>query len=286
MKIVLSRKGFDSQYGRMPSPILPDGRLAPLPIPSTHDNTSLDDLDFADATLDRALHDLSSGRLSLQTRVHFDPDLGNRRAADLQGWRPALGQTGSAQSLLARHGIGIGDIFLFFGWFRLTECVTGHWRFVREAPDLHVIFGWIEVGEVLPIVTRRSDALRRHPWIAAHPHVATPAWYTDVRNTLYIARSRSAYTRTSRFGGGRFPMMSSELQLTQSGASRSIWSLPRWFAPQGRQPLSYHRNPDRWVICDEDVTLRSAAKGQEFVIDGVAYPELEAWAANLIKVNA
>jgi hypothetical protein len=147
----------------MPSPILPDGRLAPLPIPSTHDNTTLDDLDFADATLNHALHDLSSGRLSLQTRVHFDPDLGNRRAADLQGWRPALGQTGSAQSHRARHGIGIGDIFLFFGWFHLTECVTGHWRFVREALDLHVIFGWLEVGEVLPIVTHSKAAYHAYP---------------------------------------------------------------------------------------------------------------------------
>ena len=27
MKVVLSRKGFDSQYGGMPSPVLPDGTL-------------------------------------------------------------------------------------------------------------------------------------------------------------------------------------------------------------------------------------------------------------------
>lgn len=33
MKIILSRKGFDSSYGGYPSPILPEGRLLSFPIP-------------------------------------------------------------------------------------------------------------------------------------------------------------------------------------------------------------------------------------------------------------
>jgi len=33
MKIILSRKGFDSSYGGYPSPILPDKTLLSLPIP-------------------------------------------------------------------------------------------------------------------------------------------------------------------------------------------------------------------------------------------------------------
>lgn len=62
--------------------------------------------------------------------------------------------------------------------------------------------------------------------IATHPHVAAPTWYTDTRNTLYIARTRSAYTQTAAAGGGRFPLMRPELQLTRRGHSRSVWSLP------------------------------------------------------------
>jgi hypothetical protein len=286
MKVVFSRKGFDSQYGGMPSPILPDGRLAPLPIPATHDCTTLADLDFADTLLDNVLGDLSGGRFNLQTRIHLDPDLGGKHAANVAGWRPALGQTGSAQSHLERHGIGPGDLFLFFGWFRQTECVAGKWRFVPGAPDLHVLFGWLEVDEVLPIVTQRDAALERHPWIARHPHVATPAWYTNPRNTLYTGRARSAYTRSKSPGGGRFPSMNPALQLTRQGHSRSVWSLPRWFAPQGRPPMSYHANANRWDIDEDSVTLRSVAKGQEFVIDGAAYPELEPWAATLVRDNA
>ena len=37
MKVILSRKGFDSCYGGHPSPILPDGRMISLPIPSSED---------------------------------------------------------------------------------------------------------------------------------------------------------------------------------------------------------------------------------------------------------
>jgi hypothetical protein len=33
MKLILSRKGFDSSTGGIPSPIFPDGRMVSLPIP-------------------------------------------------------------------------------------------------------------------------------------------------------------------------------------------------------------------------------------------------------------
>ena len=33
MRIILSRKGFDSANGGYPSPIMPDGRMVSLPIP-------------------------------------------------------------------------------------------------------------------------------------------------------------------------------------------------------------------------------------------------------------
>jgi hypothetical protein len=37
MKIILSRKGFDSQYGKIKSPILEDGTMLSLPIPQEND---------------------------------------------------------------------------------------------------------------------------------------------------------------------------------------------------------------------------------------------------------
>lgn len=46
MKIILSRKGFDSSNGGIPSPILPDGTLLSIPIPGKFDNLSFDDLNY------------------------------------------------------------------------------------------------------------------------------------------------------------------------------------------------------------------------------------------------
>lgn len=44
MKVILSRKGFDSGYGGWASPILPDGRMLSLPIPASNGLVSYDDL--------------------------------------------------------------------------------------------------------------------------------------------------------------------------------------------------------------------------------------------------
>ncbi|CAI8922388.1 hypothetical protein SB776_27735 [Burkholderia sp. SIMBA_045] len=142
------------------------------------------------------------------------------------------------------------------------------------------MFGWLEVDQVLPVVTDRHVSLQRHPWIATHPHVASPERYTDPRNTLYVGRERSAYV--DGLGGGRFPSLRPPLQLTREGLSRSFWSLPSWFEPKGRTPLTYHPRADCWKVEGDSVTLKTAAKGQEFVIDGKTYPELGQWVANLI----
>lgn len=283
MKICLSRKGLDSQYGRMPSPILPDGTLVPLPIPSGHDTAAMKDVNLPEIDLAGLLTDLSGTRLALKSTVHLDPDLDREPASRLEGWRPALGQTGAAQGHLARHGFGIGDVFLFFGWFREVERAANGWRYVRTAPDLHVLFGWLEVGMVLPVVTNRVDCLLHHPWIANHPHVALPEHYDSPLNHLYVAAPTSRYVQASPFGAGRFPRYHEALRLSVPGQSRSVWRLPDWFMPRdGRPPLSYHPIGPRWSRDDYGVILRSAAKGQEFVLDGSFYPEAEPWLSNLL----
>lgn len=58
MKVVLSRKGFDSQYGGMPSPILPDETLLSLPIPSKSDDTKFTDLVWNGKSYYNIIHEL------------------------------------------------------------------------------------------------------------------------------------------------------------------------------------------------------------------------------------
>ncbi|MGI8425610.1 MAG: hypothetical protein ACR2M4_03240 [Actinomycetota bacterium] len=287
MKLVLSRKGFDSGYGGMPSPILPDGRLVPLPIPTGHDRFTFADLNLPDVDVGGLLGDLSRDVFCLQTVIHLDPDLDRGSDTRLAGWRPALGQTGNSQSHLRDMGIGVEDVFLFFGWFRETEYKSGAWCYVKGAPHLHVMFGWIEVADVLPIVLERERCLSEFPWISNHPHVSRPDHYTDPRNTLYIAANQSHFNPNVGYGGGRFLKYDDRLRLTKPGRSRSVWSLPAWFTPKaGQAALSYHPRPDQWEQDGDRVTLRSTAKGQEFVMDCAAYPEGEEWLVGLIQQNA
>jgi Nucleotide modification associated domain 3 len=287
MKLVLSRKGFDSGYGGMPSPILPDGRLLPLPIPASHDRNTLAEITLPGLDIGQLLADLSQGSHSPATLIHLDPDLDRDPASRLPEWRPALGQSGNAQSHLRDMGVGEGDVFIFFGWFRRTEYKSGSWRYDRGAPNLHVMFGWLEVAAVLPIVTERERCIARFPWIANHPHVANADHYTDPRNTLYLAATQSRFNPLAPYGGGRFARYHDQLQLTRPGSTRSVWSLPSWFMPmEGQAPLSYHPKSSRWNREGDCVTLRSAAKGQEFVLDGAAYPPLEDWVADLIRGHA
>src|SRR5574337_1583559 len=228
MKICLSRKGFDSQYGGMPSPILPDGRLVPLPIPSNHDALTMKDINVADIGLDELLIDLSRGRWTSRSIVHLDPDLDRDPTSRSTGWRPALGQTGAAQAHLSRQGFGVGDVFLFFGWFRQVERSAGRWRYARNAPDLHLLFGWLEVEEVLPVVADRARCLDRHPWIYNHPHVTKPEHYDSPLNHLYVSSLKSRYLQNAAFGAGRFLQYRECLRLTKLGESRTVWHLPAW----------------------------------------------------------
>ncbi len=284
MKLVLSRKGFDSSYGGMPSPILPDGRLMPLPIPSSHDSATFRELSTPGVDLDPMLRDLSRETYTLGSTIHLDPELERPTSGRAPEWRPTLGQTGTAQSHLAESGVSRGDIFLFFGWFREVERQSGRWRFRKDAPHLHVMFGWLEIDEILPIVSNREACLSSFPWTSSHAHVMRPDHYADVRNTLYIASPTSRYSPRAAFGGGRFPMYDDKLRLTKQGATRSVWSLPHWFQPEANQkPLSYHGKLDRWKADGETTTLNSVAKGQEFVLDCSQYPQAEPWICEVVR---
>lgn len=75
--------------------------------------------------------------------------------------------------------------------------------------------------------------------------------------------------------------------LTQRKVLPSRWSLPNWFAPrEGRYPLTYHPNPDRWRSEGDHTLLKSTSPGQEFVLNTEFYPEAELWARQLIERHA
>ena len=106
MRIVFSRKGFDGASGGCPSPILEDRPIS-LPIPTERRST----VSFEALGLGPLVERASRGRIDRSRLCHADPDL-------VHG---AFGQTGAAQSHLERRGVGVGDVFLFFGLFAALD---------------------------------------------------------------------------------------------------------------------------------------------------------------------
>jgi Nucleotide modification associated domain 3 len=281
MKIILSRKGFDSEYGGVASPIYSDGSLLSLPIPSTATGS----IRYAAmrapyGTLGSLTEDLTDGRVTPKHRAHLDPDL---RASTLSsrepGWRPIFGQAGIAQRHLAGAGVSVGDLFLFFGWFRQIDFFEGRYRFVPFAPDLHVIFGWLQIGDILP--AGRAFRASAPNWAKAHPH-----FYGACQgNAVYIARRTLNLPGINHRlpGAGVFAKLNGDLCLTAPGQSRSVWKLPRWFAPtKSRSIFTYHSDIKRWTLGRKFCQLQTVAKGQEFVLDADKCSEATTWAENLI----
>lgn len=275
MKLVFSRKGFDGGYGGVPSPILPDGSMLSLPIPHADPIRTFGNIVFNNRPVSEIVSELTRNRLQAADSCHLDPDLRRETVKRPAGWRPVFGQVGAAQGHLQNHEIGKGDLFLFFGWFRQTEYRDGRLVYRKRAPDIHLIYGWLQVAAVW----RPTLALiARYPWLKNHPHCQDSGWHDN--NSLYVASPSLAIGRRiyKLPGGGVFPAYNNELQLTAPDSSRSVWRLPGWMHPAGRRStLTYHGERRIWQRHGEDIILKSRAKGQEFILDTDDYPEALDW---------
>lgn len=280
MKLVLSRKGFDSGSGGVPSPIMADGRMVSLPIPDKTAPKRYTEISWAPGrTMGDIIRDLAPARVRPDHFAHLDPDIDVAALPRPAGWRPLFGQKGASQSHLAKAGIGAGDLFLFFGLFRPVENRGGRLAYTRGQPAAHVLFGWLQVATV----HRVDDCGDQMAWAADHPHFHMPP---DAGNSVYVARDELALPGVQAHvpGAGLFRRHAPGLRLTAPSASASGWLLPGWFEPvASRPPLTYHTDPGRWTRQGDRVRLRCVARGQEFVLDVSAYPEASAWLAALFQ---
>ena len=277
MKIIFSRKGFDSSAGGVPNPIIA-GRPVSLPIP-TRMPTSTRYVDLANG-ISNLVQDLTKGRISPGAPCHLDPDLDPTSLPRLPGWRGSLGQVSAAQSHLSNNGIGPGDVFLFWGLFRRASRAgaTQNWTFA--GPSEHRIFGWLQIDEVLPVKDDPSSTLATHPWLAGHPHVE-PGWPHG--NTVYVGNKELRLNRQKMRVAG-FGLFKQGIRLTSLASQRpSVWRVPPWLNPlNGGVGLTYHPL-SRWTTDNE---LRTAARGQEFVADIGEREDALAWLVSLFTEEA
>lgn len=223
MRIIFSRKGFDSAAGGGASPIV-DGRPISLPIPTGgHSATT-----YADQGLGDLVRTASRGKHTGKDFCHHDPMFRKDGIC-------LFGQCSAAQTHLVNQGVGIGDVFVFFGLFR--EEATGE--------PHHRIFGYQRIEQIIDLA-RCSDAVRAEYAALSHPHALGMHAKNDV---IYFGEGRTAQTDSAR------------LRLTVPEGPPSLWQRPDWLKRGG---LSYHDRADRWI---RGGRLRSVARGQEFVAD-------------------
>ena len=194
MRIIFSRKGFDSAAGGGASPII-DGRPVSLPIPSGgYSRTSYADLGLGDAA-----RGASRGKVGADDLCHHDPMF-------LSEGTCLFGQCGAAQTHLANQGVTIGDVFLFFGLFR--EEATGE--------PHHRIFGYQRIARIVPMGGCEAEALGEFITLG-HPHALGMHAGNDV---IYVGDGRTAARARP------------ELRLTVDGGPPSLWNRPAWMQPQ------------------------------------------------------
>lgn len=237
MRIIFSRKGFDTGSGGTASPII-DGKPISLPIPTSRRSiTTYDHLGFGEI-----VEHVTRGRIARDHLCHEDPMFTRGQCL--------FGQCGAAQSHLRNQGVGIGDVFLFFGLFSDERTSERH----------HRIFGFLQVEEMISPADRELGPLDR-----PHPHTLGE-W--NANNTVY--RGAGAVARRDH----------DELRLTQPGGPLCHWIVPSWLQPIG---LSFHSKPERWLAEDR---LKIVARGQEFVAnigDDVAAREWLNWMIEAIR---
>lgn len=153
MKIVLSRKGFDSTAGGGPSPIV-EGRPVSLPIPA---GAGRPGVSYAALGLGEHVARASRGRIAPEAMAHHDPLF-------TPDGRCLFGQCGASQAHLENQHVGPGDLFVFFGLFR-----------DGNAPPHHRIFGWLWVEDVV----RGSDPAWRKLAALGHPHALSAHGVND-----------------------------------------------------------------------------------------------------------
>ena len=240
MKVILSRKGFDSANGGQASPILPDGTVLSLPIPS-HDDIPFSEIQWHGTSFLDIIRQLNKNTLiTSASRCHLDPDLRKEVRPRRPGWTPAFGQKGSSLTELLNNNVAVGDIFLFYGWFKQTAYHDGKLCYLRGAKDIHAIYGYLQIHDKYDKDWERKQ------------------------NAIFLP-SRQLSFNPEWPGAGTFTFDRRKV-LTKEGCSRSRWTFPdaMWDTPISHCPNGWRKD-----------YFQSAAIGQEFVMD--ATPPVLDW---------
>jgi hypothetical protein len=293
MKIILSRKGFDSQFGKIKSPILPDGTLLSLPIPQKNDKITYDQLRYDRKSYLEIIKDLNpKWEYPDNQPAHLDPDLRKDAKQRASGWKSIFGQSGAAQGHLRNQKINVGDIFLFFGSFSQTIEKNGKLFFKKDDKypnGAHIIFGYLQIGQIIELNEPEDYEKKLDNSTIYHPHAdkeyRDEQGYERKNNCMYVAAE--TLSLNSNFPGAGTLNLNDRRILTKPINSKilsekentiSMWRVPHFFK---NLDISYNKDSFK-----DNGYFKSAPRGQEFVIntkeDEKLQEKLEEWVKDII----
>lgn len=287
-KIIFSRKGMDSEYGKIVNPIMPDGLMLSLPIPREDDEKTFKEIIYKrqgyEKTLEKIIEELSYVKnKGINNKIkamvakgccHPDPDINEFLRAQETNWRPAMGFTQGEKFKLI-DCVRPGDIFLYYGTFKPTEESGGKLQYKSKYEEFHAIFGYLEVKE---IVTEKENAERMKAEFPSHPHTAYIGNPEKRENTLFVSDKEAS---------GIFKY-APELCLTARNRTKSVWDLQGF--PEDAEIITGAKNDKKYKPVKEEnqFIFESLPRGQEFIVtmpDEKSEKALIDWAKHVIEAG-
>ena len=254
MRIVLSRKGFDSATGGGPSPVLEDGTMLSLPIPEVPEKGyTHSDLKnwhrYDQLNLTEQVKNLCKSKY-----CHLDPDIRPDLWCHCEKWQPTFGQCNAAAGHLIKHlelqdetdkkiKITESVLFLFFGLFRKHNGT----QFYGE--PFHAIWGYMVCDKVI-------DDQQEMP--TYHPHAKLKK---AKNNLLFVAKTRC-------YGTFKYCDRLVLTDLRQS--AKTMWKIDAlpWFEylKDKSVKMTYHPNTEKCFPAGNNYFQACQGYGQEFVV--------------------
>lgn len=227
MRVILSRKGFDSSSGGHPSPVFSDGTMFSLPIPESPAPGK--GIEFGSLKFPKGYQ--------VNTRFfHLDPDIRKELWANPpENWTPTLGQSGIAAKQLKKDRIGQTDeqdLFIFFGLFQSVEFAKGRNGWIFTGKPFHAVWGWMFVDRVIEGSARIEESFPYHP----HAGFPVAEGEKDDDNILYVGKIDKVCLEGKGMvpAYGTFPKISQGLwltdgrQLESSCDKKGPWHTTTW----------------------------------------------------------
>lgn len=277
MKLILSRKGFDSGSGGCLSPYNHEtGHYIWFPIPEKVSSYS-NQIRYADVLVKNEyisglkgsnlseLYKSLKGKDTVKLRkneyasiddtelfAHFDPMLGMPpwiEENDKLKIGKGFGQFNAAPHL-EKHNVNEGSIFLFFGGFQSTSNrkISGHY-----------LYGWLKIKRRIETYQECKEIIAPYN-LEHHPHITEAAFNRNKKNYIFLP-DQWLFEDLNIPGYGYFHNLNDDLLLSSNkDSNKATWKLPIFLYKNLTQ---VHQKS--WQNKEDGFCTVKTGIGQEFV---------------------